>query len=176
MRAHIKDPVPDPREVWPQCPQGWAEIVMQLMAKDPADRFQSAKALLNALKDVDNYNAHAANGKRATRGVNRQRQSNKPAWLPFVQIGLALAAIIIIIFAVRAFVAGSSSTQNTGDGDVSKIDSSTSNGDGRSNPMQHNGDESATSHLSVVPILKTNSCREQNCSASSGIYRRFTAK
>ena len=35
MRAHIKDPVPDPREVWPQCPQGWAEIVMQLMAKDP---------------------------------------------------------------------------------------------------------------------------------------------
>ncbi|MCS6969651.1 MAG: serine/threonine protein kinase [Planctomycetes bacterium] len=50
MRAHCFDPVPDPLEVNPQVPSGWAALCQRLLAKDPAQRFADARALRAAVQ------------------------------------------------------------------------------------------------------------------------------
>jgi hypothetical protein len=49
-RQHIADPVPDPRRVNPELPDGVALMVMKAMAKDPEDRQQSADLFLAELE------------------------------------------------------------------------------------------------------------------------------
>ncbi len=51
---HLHDPVPDPRQVAPEreIPEPLASIVVKAMAKDPADRFQSADAMRRALAEA----------------------------------------------------------------------------------------------------------------------------
>lgn len=43
-------PVPDPRDINPEISPACAEIVMKMLAKDPADRFQHASELVRALE------------------------------------------------------------------------------------------------------------------------------
>ena len=50
--SHCTAPVPDPRAVNPEVPEPCAAIVRRAMAKGPADRYQSAVALLAALEEV----------------------------------------------------------------------------------------------------------------------------
>lgn len=47
---HIQDPVPDPRERRPDLPAAVAELVMRLMAKDPADRPPGAEVVASKLR------------------------------------------------------------------------------------------------------------------------------
>ncbi len=42
---HVKEPVPSPRQYNPEIPANFEAIVMKAMAKDPADRYQSAEEL-----------------------------------------------------------------------------------------------------------------------------------
>jgi serine/threonine-protein kinase len=42
---HVKEPVPSPRQNNPEIPANFEAIVMKAMAKDPADRYQSAEEL-----------------------------------------------------------------------------------------------------------------------------------
>lgn len=49
QRRHLDDPVPDPRALQPALGALTAELVMRAMAKNPADRHQSADELLTAL-------------------------------------------------------------------------------------------------------------------------------
>jgi serine/threonine-protein kinase len=42
---HVKEPVPSPRQNNPEIPTNYEAIVMKAMAKDPADRYQSAEEL-----------------------------------------------------------------------------------------------------------------------------------
>jgi urea transport system substrate-binding protein len=52
MRAHCGESVPDPRSVDPAIPPACSTIVSRAMAKDPADRYQSAMAMLSDLQAV----------------------------------------------------------------------------------------------------------------------------
>lgn len=46
MFAHCSSPSPDPREVNPDIPESCVAVVQKAMAKDPADRYQSAVEML----------------------------------------------------------------------------------------------------------------------------------
>jgi serine/threonine protein kinase len=49
IAAHLRDAAPDPRTLSPQIPPPIAQIVLRLLAKEPAARFQSAIELRGAL-------------------------------------------------------------------------------------------------------------------------------
>ncbi len=49
VHCHISKPVPDPRDIRKEIPEGLARIVRKLMAKNPDDRYQSARGLLHDL-------------------------------------------------------------------------------------------------------------------------------
>lgn len=52
LLAHATEPVPDVREIRPELPESVAEVVRRAMAKDPADRYQSASELAEALRSA----------------------------------------------------------------------------------------------------------------------------
>ncbi len=46
---HLHEPPPDARDQRPELPEEWAELITKLLAKNPADRYQSADELLEVL-------------------------------------------------------------------------------------------------------------------------------
>ena len=52
LTAHIRKPVPDIRAWAPKVPKELAELIQQLMAKDPAERPPTARAVLEALGSI----------------------------------------------------------------------------------------------------------------------------
>jgi HAMP domain-containing protein len=52
IAQHLEKPAPDPRALTPDVPEALARIVLKAMAKEPADRYQSATALHDALAAV----------------------------------------------------------------------------------------------------------------------------
>ncbi|HEY8739795.1 MAG TPA: serine/threonine-protein kinase, partial [Candidatus Dormibacteraeota bacterium] len=52
MRAHVSDPVPDPRKLNKSLPKQATKLMSRALAKDPAARFQSADEMLAALDDT----------------------------------------------------------------------------------------------------------------------------
>ncbi len=52
MEAHVKEIPRPPMEVLPSVPKGLSDIIMMAVAKDPAQRFQTADAFRNALSQV----------------------------------------------------------------------------------------------------------------------------
>ncbi len=49
---HRHTPVPDPRELAPQLPQPWAELVLRMLAKSPDDRPESAAVVAESLAQL----------------------------------------------------------------------------------------------------------------------------
>jgi serine/threonine-protein kinase len=49
MRAHVDEAPPSPRALRPQLPEAMEHVILTALAKDPAERFQSAAAMANAL-------------------------------------------------------------------------------------------------------------------------------
>jgi hypothetical protein len=52
MMAHATEPIPDIREDRPDLPEAVAEVLKRALAKNPDDRFSTAAALVEALKDA----------------------------------------------------------------------------------------------------------------------------
>jgi serine/threonine-protein kinase len=52
MEAHVKEMPKSPMEVQPSVPKGLSDIIMMAVAKEPAQRFQTAEAFRNALSQV----------------------------------------------------------------------------------------------------------------------------
>ncbi len=52
MYRHVHDPIPAIRQIVPTLPETIERIVFKVLAKDPADRFDSALALAGALEDA----------------------------------------------------------------------------------------------------------------------------
>ena len=50
---HRHTPAPDPRSLRPDLPEPLARLISKLLAKDPADRLQSAADVLDALMDIE---------------------------------------------------------------------------------------------------------------------------
>jgi serine/threonine-protein kinase len=125
MLSHCRDPIPDPREVIPGVPAPCAEIVRRAMAKDPAERFQTAAEMLAALDSALAGGleglAGARSGPPALNGlvsaVTRSRMAGtgglllppaeapvRPyAWVPiaFGAVLFGIIATVLIIFSVR---------------------------------------------------------------------------
>ena len=53
MIAHARDPVTPPSRIRPGIPEDLERIVLRLLAKDPADRFQDAESLDEALASCE---------------------------------------------------------------------------------------------------------------------------
>jgi serine/threonine-protein kinase len=53
MLKHVNEPLPLPRTLKPDLPEGMERIILKSMAKSPDDRFQSADAMLAQLGNLD---------------------------------------------------------------------------------------------------------------------------
>lgn len=53
LSAHLQQPPTPPSELRPDLPEGLNEIILMALAKDPAQRFQSAAAFRGALRSVE---------------------------------------------------------------------------------------------------------------------------
>ena len=51
MYRHMNDPVPDPREVVPECPAGIADVLCKMMAKRRDERYGDAEAIVAELDE-----------------------------------------------------------------------------------------------------------------------------
>ncbi|MCL4867564.1 MAG: protein kinase [Anaerolineae bacterium] len=49
---HVNAPIPDPSELNPAIPEGVREVIVRAMAKEPDERFPTAKAMADALREV----------------------------------------------------------------------------------------------------------------------------
>jgi serine/threonine protein kinase len=49
-RLHVETPVPPPQQLNPKLPEPVAQVLLQALAKDPADRFLNAKGMAQALE------------------------------------------------------------------------------------------------------------------------------
>jgi len=52
LMKHLNDPLPLPRQIDPALPSALEHIVLKVLAKDPADRFQSTAEMIAALEQV----------------------------------------------------------------------------------------------------------------------------
>jgi len=52
LLAHLVDPPPAPRRFNPDCPMGLEQVILTTMKKAPEDRFDSMRAMINALQEV----------------------------------------------------------------------------------------------------------------------------
>lgn len=50
MKAHLEAPPPPPRSLRPDLPPGFEHVILQALAKEPRDRFQTAEAMVQALQ------------------------------------------------------------------------------------------------------------------------------
>lgn len=62
MMMHVNDPVPDLREIRPDVPTGFVQVIDKALAKDRESRYQSAGELAKALRSIDQGGAGVAGG------------------------------------------------------------------------------------------------------------------
>jgi hypothetical protein len=108
MRAHVCDPVPDPKAINPNIPETWRQICMRLMAKSPGERYANCQALRIAIADavkkpekppVKTIIAEPERKRQNTRRHNKQRRQNKVVYATY-GIGIGAVAIITLIVSV----------------------------------------------------------------------------
>jgi serine/threonine-protein kinase len=52
LLKHLNDPLPLPSQIDPSLPPAFEQLVLKALAKEPADRFQSAREMLTAIENV----------------------------------------------------------------------------------------------------------------------------
>jgi serine/threonine-protein kinase len=94
VAKHLKAPVPDPREIRPDLSEGFARVVMRLMAKSRDDRYASAKDLV---ADIDALLAppqgHAAST-RARPAQHFRRRRRRAFARQAVTAGIVVAILL----------------------------------------------------------------------------------
>ncbi len=95
MKAHVVEPVPDPRDLRDDVPEGWRQLCMRLMAKDPAGRFADAAAMRVAIEAAAQWKV--ARPRPVTRATRPRRPSRVPWIVGGVVAVAALAAALILM-------------------------------------------------------------------------------
>lgn len=75
LRMHVEAPVPDPRAFRPECGQALAAVIMRLLAKKPAERYRSARALQHDLTRLDELEQIVRRGESLTLAVGDNRDA-----------------------------------------------------------------------------------------------------
>ncbi len=111
MRAHVFDPVPDPRD-HADVPEAWRRLCMRLMAKEPAQRFADAEQLRTAVKSAVDSPGSAGPSRRMrpsgkpvkyeTRPTTERVAGDAfmPAWVKFVLVVAVLIAVGLVMLLV----------------------------------------------------------------------------
>jgi formylglycine-generating enzyme required for sulfatase activity len=103
MLQHVNSPVPGLRAVWPECPEELAAVVMKMMLKPPASRYQSHAEVGAALRRVYDVLSGAsvpdlvAVTQPQVAGVPRRAArpvSQKPRGPLYAGIGFGVAALV----------------------------------------------------------------------------------
>jgi hypothetical protein len=100
MKAHVFDPVPDPRQINADVPELWRQLCMKLMAKNPEERFDGCPALRTAVQSAISGQAGPGPSRRvrAAGWVSAvERTGAMPGWAKMLVYGFALAVVIMVV-------------------------------------------------------------------------------
>ena len=89
IRAHVRKPAPDPRELNPRISRSWAELAQRMMSKDPIDRCDSPehfRSLVLAALDQGSPRRH-----------RRERSQQSSSMLPLVVIFIIIAGCSLVL-------------------------------------------------------------------------------
>jgi serine/threonine protein kinase len=98
----VKEQLPDPKSVYPGVSDAIAALILKATAKDPADRFQSCKEMLDVLRSGEVVNVPKPKNKKVSSGsVSSSKPKSK---VKFVIIGALLFGMIAS--GIYAYTAG----------------------------------------------------------------------
>ncbi len=103
MRAHVFDPVPDPKTINHDISEAWRQLSMKLMAKNPQERFANAQAMKTAVvaaisgHHVPGISRRQRIGGSTTSAVNKVNQSPMPPWAKYLVYGFGAAVVLMVI-------------------------------------------------------------------------------
>ena len=101
MRAHVFDPVPDPKIINPDVPESWRQLSMKLMAKNPEERFANCAAMRTAVMAA--ISGHGGPGiSRRVRtgpatGAVKEHVNSMPSWAKYLVYGFGAAVVLMVI-------------------------------------------------------------------------------
>lgn len=110
MLKHISAPIPALREVRPDLPDALERVVTRALAKDPAERFQSAREFDDALSAIEFSSAAPTATLRGLPSVEREVTTAPPASAPLPAkrgwpLGRAVTGSIVLAVLVLAALA-----------------------------------------------------------------------
>lgn len=126
VMKHVNDPAPLPMEYLPTIPTGLQSIILKALAKNPEDRYSSAKEMAKALRGVDlagvsvptqitppattivtpptativQQTASVNNPTTAVSAGQTAVSTTPPARPPWLYVGIGLAALLLVAFLV----------------------------------------------------------------------------
>nr|MBA3710675.1 hypothetical protein [Planctomycetota bacterium] len=98
MRAHVFDPIPDPRAIRPDVPEAWRQLAMKLLAKMPDDRFATAADMRAAVEGAATGISLQSLSKRVRTPMAKRPSGGVPTWA-------VLLVLVLVIAGSAAFLA-----------------------------------------------------------------------
>ena len=126
---HIKSPIPDPRMVNPKVDPEIIEIIKKACAKEPKNRYQSARAMGQALKNVYEGKGNADNINKKNKGTKKPipdiddvfEEDEETLEIKKRERNVIITAVITGILIIILITVGGSILSNTLYGDTIKV-------------------------------------------------------
>lgn len=126
---HIKSPIPDPRMVNPKVAPEIIEIIKKACAKEPKNRYQSARAMGQALKNVYEGKGNPDNTNKKNKGTKKPipdiddvfEEDEETLEIKKRERNVIITAVITGILIIILITVGGSILRNTLYGDTIKV-------------------------------------------------------
>lgn len=126
---HIKSPIPDPRMVNPKVAPEIIEIIKKACAKEPKNRYQSARAMGQALKNVYEGKGNPDNTNKKNKGTKKPipdiddvfEEDEEALEIKKRERNVIITAVITGILIIILITVGGSILRNTLYGDTIKV-------------------------------------------------------